>query len=364
MLKSGSKHDGSMPSLGFSGVLVIRLSAMGDVAMTVPVLLALTKKYPQLQVTVLTKPFFEPILAQIPNIALHKVDLNGKHKGVFGLWRLYKELKSRNIDAVADLHNVLRSTVLKQFFRFQGIPFLQLDKGRKEKKALTATKNKVFKPLKSMHLRYADVFADLGFPIELQNEHVLSKKKLSSTLKSSLGAENRNYIGIAPFAAFKGKMYPLELMKMVVKELNTLGKHQILLFGGGATEKQVLESWEKEFQQCVSVVGKINFKEELALISNLELMLAMDSGNAHLAAMYGVPTITLWGVTHPYAGFYPFGQDPSNALLADREEFPLIPTSVYGNKFPEGYDRAMETIAPEDVIQKINEVLHITDSKQ
>lgn len=364
MLKSGSKHDGSVPSLGFRGVLVIRLSAMGDVAMTVPVLLALTKKYPQLQVTVLTKPFFEPILAQIPNIALHKVDLNGKHKGVFGLWRLYKELKSRNIDAVADLHNVLRSTVLKQFFRFQGIPFLQLDKGRKEKKALTATKNKVFKPLKSMHLRYADVFADLGFPIELQNEHVLPQEKLLLALKSSMGIHNGKYIGIAPFAAFKGKMYPLELMKMVMKELNAIGKYQILLFGGGATEKQVLESWEAEFDYCISVVGKTDLTGELALISNLGLMVAMDSGNAHLAAMYGVPTITLWGVTHPYAGFYPFGQDPKNALLADKLKYPLIPTSVYGNRHPEGYDRAMETIAPEQVIKKIKDVLNLSGSRQ
>lgn len=370
-MKEASKHNESIPGLelpaeqaGTKRILVIRLSAMGDVAMTVPVLLAVVQKYPKVKITILTKPFFEPILNQIPNVEVHKANVKGKHKGIFGLWKLYRELKSKNIIGVADLHNVLRSSILKQFFRFQRVPFRQLNKGRKEKKALTAANNKVFEPLKPMHLRYADVFADLGFPIELQNEHVLSKNKLSSTLKSSLAAEHRKYIGIAPFAAFKGKMYPLELMKMVVKELNTLGKHQILLFGGGATEKQVLESWEKEFQHCISVVGKINFKEELALISNLKLMLAMDSGNAHLAAMYGIPSITLWGVTHPYAGFYPFGQDSNNVLLADREKYPLIPTSVYGNKFPEGYDRAMETIAPEDVIQKINEVLYITESKQ
>jgi ADP-heptose:LPS heptosyltransferase len=330
--------------------------------MTVPVLLALTQKYPHLKLTVLTKPFFAPILAQIPNVTVHKAEVKGKHKGILGLWKLYRELKSRNLGGVADLHNVLRSSILSQFFRFQGIPVLQLNKGRKEKKALTAANNKVFKPLKSMHLRYVDVFTALGFPIEPSKKHVLPKKNLSLNLKRTFGAFEDPYIGIAPFAAFKGKMYPLESMKNVVKELNTLGTHRILLFGGGPTEQQVLESWEVELENCISVVGKISFKEELALISNLKLMVAMDSGNSHLAAMYGIPTITLWGVTHPYAGFYPFGQDPNNALLSDREKYPLIPTSVYGNKFPEGYDRAMVTIAPEKVIQKIMEVLYASKS--
>lgn len=356
-MKKGTKHNLSTAPSKSKRLLVIRLSAMGDVAMTVPVLLALTQKYPNLQLTVLTKPFFEPILAQIPNVTVHKADVKGKHKGILGLWRLFKELKQIKIDGVADLHNVLRSTILKQFFRIETIPFRQVDKARKEKKALTATTDKVFEPLKSMHLRYADVFKELGFPVELKKDDVLPRKELPLGLKQHLVLIDKPLMGIAPFAAFKGKTYPLEFMKTVVHQLNELGTHHILLFGGGKEEKQVLESWEKEFQHCSSIVGKIEFKEELALISNLVLMVGMDSGNAHLAAMYGIPTLTLWGVTHPYAGFYPFGQDSTNALLANREKYPLIPTSVYGNTFPEGYDRAMETIAPEHVIQKISEIL-------
>jgi len=356
-MTEGILDKDSVPPLGARGLLVIRLSAMGDVAMTVPVLIALTQTYPHLKITALTKAFFEPILSQIPNVTVYKAEVEARHKGILGLWKLYEELKAKEIDAVADLHNVLRSTILKQFFRFQGVPFLQMDKDRKGKKVLTAAKNKKFKPLKPMHLRYADVFGALGFPVVLDNAHVLPKRKLALALKKKLGLHDTQYIGIAPFAAFDGKMYPINLMKKVVTQLNALGTHQLLLFGGGAAERQQLESWEQELAYCVSVVGKMNFADELGLISNLSLMLAMDSGNAHLAAMYGVQTITLWGVTHPYAGFSPFGQPESNALLADRDKYPLIPTSVYGNKFPEGYDHAMETIAPEQVIRKIKEVL-------
>ena len=340
-------------------LLVIRLSAMGDVAMTVPVILALVQKYPELKITVLTKSFYKPILRQIPNVNVHVADVKGNHNGIFGLWKLYRELKKMKIGAVADLHNVLRSSVLKQFFQVGGIPVVQIDKGRKEKMALTSTTNKVFEKLKPTHQRYADVFNQLGYPIDLEN-HILPNQSLLLEISEKLEIGTVKGIGVAPFAAFAGKTYPLELMEKVIEELNTLKTYKILLFGGGEVEKQQLEAWEKQFGNCISVVDKITFSDELKLISNLELMLSMDSGNAHLAAMYGVPTITLWGVTHPYAGFYPYQQE-QNTIVSDRAQFPMIPTSVYGNKFPPGYEKVMETITPNQILDKIRQLLNETN---
>ena len=86
-------------------------------------------------------------------------------------------------------------------------------------------------------------------------------------------------------------------------------------------------------------------------------MLSMDSGNAHIAAMLGKKVITIWNVTHPFAGFKPFNQPEDYSLLVNRTEFPLVPTSIYGNKFPEKYKEAARTIAPETVIKKIESVL-------
>lgn len=338
-------------------LLVIRMSAMGDVAMTAPVLSALSHQYPDVKVTLLTRAFFKPIFNQLPNVSVYTIDVKGKHKGVLGLWKLYKELKNLQIDAVADLHNVLRSNILKQFFKLGGYAFEQIDKGRGEKKALTAKKNKIYKPLKTTHQRYADVFNLLGFSLDLSETLVLERRQLSDKIKNVSNINKKIVIGIAPFAAFEGKMYPLNLMEQVVSDLNKAEKYQILLFGGGKIEQQQLEIWESQYSDAISIVGKVLFTEELDLISNLDLMLAMDSGNAHLAALYGVPTITLWGVTHPHAGFYPFGQDIENALVANRDKFPLIPTSIYGNKMPEGYEEAMKTIDPKSVIKKIQSVL-------
>lgn len=330
---------------------------MGDVAMTVPVISALVQQYPNVRVTVLTRAFFKPMFLRLPNVTVYAVDVNGIHKGVFGLWKLFKLLKDLNLNGVADLHNVLRSNILKIYFKLGGFEFAQINKGRAEKKLLTSSNKNRFKPLKTTHQRYVDVFAKLGYPINLGKDSTLKKEVLYSEVKKLIHQNDKKVIGIAPFAAFEGKMYPLELMEEVIAQINSENQHQIILFGGGKTEQVVLEKWEDKFANVTSAVGKLSFEEELSLISNLDLMLAMDSGNAHLASIYGIPTVTIWGITHPYAGFYPFGQEADNALLADREKYPLIPTSVYGNKMPDGYDGAMRTIHPTDIVEKVQTVL-------
>ncbi|WP_394974386.1 glycosyltransferase family 9 protein [uncultured Croceitalea sp.] len=340
-------------------ILIIRLSAMGDVAMTVPVLLSLTNSYPNLKVTVLTRAFFKPLFSQMENVTVSVVDVNEKHKGILGLYRLFKELKPLKFDAVADLHNVLRSNILKVFFRVTGIPFVQIDKGRREKKALTRTKNKSFKQLKTTHERYADVFTKLGFLVDLVEVKLLEREELSTDITRVTGDKNHKWIGIAPFAAHNGKMYPLNSMKEVILRLAKEKTNKILLFGGGTKEASLLNEIESNHEsKVVNCAGKLSFKEELALISNLNVMLSMDSGNGHLATNYGIPVVTLWGVTHPYAGFAPFGQPEENGLTSDIEKYPMIPTSIYGNKVPQGYEKVMETISPKKVAQKIVTIIN------
>ena len=322
-VNSGFRKASSVTGEGLH-ILVIRLSAMGDVAMTVPVISALLEQHPKIKVTVLTRGFFAPIFSGLKKVQIFEADVKGKHKGIFGLWKLYKELKGLNIDMVADLHNVLRSNILRLYFKLGSIPFVQVDKGRAEKKALTSLTHKVFKPLKTTHQRYADVFGKLGLPIDLESFGIQPKRSITQSTQELVNEVEKKWIGIAPFAAFDGKMYPLDLMEKVVVTLNACNRYKILLFGGGVKEKTTLNKWAFKYQNSINLVGKLSFEEELALISQLHLMLAMDSGNAHLAALFGVPTITLWGVTHPYAGFYPYGQDPGYGLLANRMEYPCL----------------------------------------
>jgi len=356
--KKKSPISGVFPQAEWAAhILVIRLSAMGDVAMTVPVLQVLTATYPDLKVTVLTRGFFEPMFKGIPRVSVYEADVNGVHSGVLGLSRLAKEMRDIGIDKVADLHDVLRSNVLKSVFYMFGIPVKQIDKGRSEKKALTRENNKVFKQVKPTVQRYADVFDALGYRLDLNTYQFPSKEKISEKIRTLVGTEPKKWLGIAPFAQHNSKAYPADLMEEVLENLSENPKIKVLLFGGGKKEKQQLETWAAKFRNTINIAGKLTLAEELALISNLDTMLSMDSGNGHMAAMYGIPVISIWGVTHPYAGFRPFKQPENNSLLPDLNKYPKIPTSVYGNKFPEGYENAIRSISPKTVLKKIEAVL-------
>jgi ADP-heptose:LPS heptosyltransferase len=311
--------------------------------------------YPKLKITVLTKPFFAPIFEHLERVDVVKAEVKSSHRGISGLWLLAKELHRLDIDGVADLHNVLRSRILCGFLKLLGHDYYRLDKGRADKKALTRAKNKVFKPLKTSHVRYLDVFKRLKLPVDRKTiELKRTRLPLSSEIITALNLDTtKTWVGIAPFAAHAPKQYPLEKIEEVLSKLNDENEVQILLFGGGKAEGEKLNALSSRYNNCQSIVGKLTFHEELQLISNLNVMLSMDSGNGHLAAMFGVKVITIWGATHPYAGFAPFGQTPQQQILADIKKYPLLPTSIYGNKQIKGYENVMADIPSEEVYQKL-----------
>lgn len=319
--------------------------------MLVPVIRCLLTQNKNVKITVLSRAWLKPIFDKEflgHNINFQVADVNGNHKGFLGLFKLAKELKKLKITHVADTHNVLRSKILRFFLI--GIKSATIDKGRKEKKALTRTENKIFKQLKTTHQRYADVFAKLGFKIDLL-QHTFPPKPDRKTLDFiNITEDYKKWIGVAPFAQYKSKMYPLELMEKVIEKLSK--NHRIFLFGGGKKEEKILAKIASKNDQVQSMVGKLNLKQELQLIANLDTMIAMDSGNAHFSAMFGVKTVSIWGATHPFAGFAPFNQQ-ENCILPDVEKYPKLPCSIYGNKVCTNYEKVMYSIAPQTILSKV-----------
>lgn len=338
-MKSTQKH-----------ILIIRLSAMGDVAMTVPVIYAFAKANPNVKISFLSKPFFKPIIDTIPNVEFISAEVNTIHKGISGMWKLSRQLKKKGITHVADLHNVIRSKMLRAFLN---LPSKAIDKGRTEKKELIKINGKVFKKLKTTVQRYAAVFEALGF--DKVAPVTVPKMVLPERVLKLVGDKKHRWIGIAPYAAHKGKVYPTELMRQVIEQLDKTEGLTIILFGG-LGEKEYLDQLSSKIQSSIVVAEQLLFSQDIRLISQLDVMLSMDSGNGHLAAMFGVPTVTLWGVTHPYAGFAPFRQE-ENCLVSDRKKYPLIPTSIYGNVIPAGYEDVMHSISPEDVVRKLEKLI-------
>lgn len=332
-------------------VLVIRLSAMGDVAMASLVLYQFVQQNPSVKITVVSKPYLSALFKNMPNTSFIPFESKGKHKGLKGIYHFFKSLKNKDITAVADLHHVLRSKVLSLLFKTKGIPVSAMDKGRKAKKQLTAKKaNKTISSIKDTHERYADVFRGLGFEMTLNTDCFIPKPPIPNRIKDFKKAEKM--IGIAPFAQYESKTYPLDLMAQVIDGLLQKSKVKIALFGG-KSEIPKLQKLLKDENRMVIMAGTMSLQEELACIAHLDAMLAMDSGNGHFSAMYGVPTLTLWGATHPVTGFTPFGQGVENQLIPDLKKYPLLPCSVYGNKVFKGYEAVMRSIAPKRVIDGV-----------
>ena len=337
-----------MPQKG--KIVVLRFSAMGDVAMVASVLQEFVIQNPEAELIMVSRGVFNPFFDDIPNLTFHAIHPKTTHKGVLGVYQLFKELLKYNPVAIADLHDNLRSRLLSILFRLSGIRIKRIDKGRAEKRALTRKNNKILKPLKQTVDRYADVFNALGFNLQLSHQLTKKSKAIPSNALNLFTDVNAKKIGISPFAQHEYKVYPIHKMKEIIRELNALN-YQIFIFGGGDEEKRQAE----EFTNVENLIGKFTLVEELAIISHLDLMLSMDSSGMHMASLMGVPVISIWGPTHPYAGFLGYGQQLDDCIQIDH---PARPNSIYGNKpCLCGVMPCIDLIEPKVVIDKIIEKL-------
>lgn len=339
-------------------LLVMRFSAMGDVAMTVPVIHSLASQHPEIQVTVLTQKRFVPFFSWMPdNVETIGVDL-ADYKGVLGLNHLYAELHHKHFDAVADLHDVLRTKFLRMCFRIGRTPVAMIDKGRQDKHALISNAMNM-EPLKPMTERYCEVFRELGIEVDAKSydRPTLDKNEDFGPVRKIAGTKDdgSKWIGIAPFAAHQNKIYPLERIREVAETLSGMG-YRIFLFGAGKNESGILESWEKN--GIISVCGKMGgLRNEMLLMSELDLMISMDSANMHIASMMGTRTLSIWGATHPKAGFKGWKQGDDSVVDVP---LPCRPCSIYGNKPCKlGNLRCMNDIDTERIVGKVLELLSV-----
>lgn len=336
-------------------IIVLRFSAMGDVAMVASVVKELSTQHPQAEIVMVSRAPFKPFFEDIPNLIFHPIFPKDAHKGIIGIYRLFKALLHYHPIAIADLHDNLRSRLLSVFFRIKGIKIKRIDKGRAEKRALTRKDNKILKPLKPTVDRYADVFNALGFNFRLTNQLQKNTREIPIDAQNLFEDPHVKRIGISPFAQHIYKMYPLEKMEAVITALNALN-YQLFIFGGGDEEKRIAEAWDTQFVNVKNLIGRFTLTQELAIISRLDIMLSMDSSGMHMASLMGTPVISIWGPTHPYAGFLGYGQRLEDCIQIDH---PARPSSIYGNKpCLCGSKSCMDLIEPHVIIDKIVEKLN------
>jgi ADP-heptose:LPS heptosyltransferase len=333
-------------------LLVIRTSAMGDVALTVPVIAAVASQYPGTEIILLTREAFRPFFNSIPGIKFFHPEFKNRHKGLAGLQRLKKDiLKFSGIDQVIDLHDVLRSKVLRQLFRLSGTPVSVIDKGRSEKKDLISGKEKVF--LKHSVERYCDVFAAAGYPVEPLRENSIIPTH-EALVKAGMIIDRKSVlnIGVAPYAKHKLKSWPEEYMVKLLNMISTGHSCRFWLFGG-KEDLQAMDNFCTKIPDAYNIISNLTLDEQLALMSRLDVMISMDSSNMHMAALVGTRVISIWGGTDPMAGFSPWMQPDSYSIRIPVEELDCRPCTIYGKGETRNNHRCMLELTPERVYERM-----------
>ena len=333
-------------------VLVIRISAIGDVAMTIPVIYSAANANPGDSFTVLTQTFLIPLfINRPPNVKMLGVDTKGSEKKLGRFLRYAFALAGQHYDMVIDLHGVIRSRTIDLLFRLKGKRVFTIDKKRKKRKQLTAKHPKMIAPLPAMTTCYADVLHRAGFRFEDTFPSFFARSEHIAPLPVSDEKKGRR-IGVAPFARHHGKIYPVDEMEKVIEHLSKQPDTTLFFFGGKGYEEAILSQWEYQYPNTCCIAGRYSLVQELESLSRMDVLVSMDSANMHLASLVGTKVVSVWGATHPYAGFYGYKQNPDYAVQV---ELPCRPCSVYGNKPCHRKDYAcLKQITPEQIVEKIN----------
>jgi ADP-heptose:LPS heptosyltransferase len=339
-------------------ILLFRLSAMGDVILTVPVIRNALELNSNLHITLVTHEFFVPFFFGIPRLRLFSPAFNDRHKGISGLVKLYNDLQDFGpFSIVLDLQDVLQTRVIRAIFRFKGVPVFSINNGRKEKNFILKTKK--IKQLKHATARYIQTFLKAGIKAEIGSAPYIdySTKAFQNARNYLIGKiPETDYlkIGLSPFANSPTKIWGLDNFKELISLINQNHKAVFFLFGGGEKEIKLLKQLEQHCENVHLVAGKYTLLEEIAMIRMLDLMIAMDSSNMHLASLSGIKTISIWGGTHPAFGFYPLNQPDEYQIQPPEGSLSCRPCSVSGeNKCIYGMAKCMQLITATEVYQSL-----------
>ncbi|HEX3078955.1 MAG TPA: glycosyltransferase family 9 protein, partial [Puia sp.] len=288
--------------------LIIRLSSIGDIVLTTPVVRCLKKQVPDAQIHYLTKSTYTQILSSNPYIdKLHYLEKS--------LQAIILELKRENFDYIIDLHHNLRSMKVKDALKVKSYSFNKLNV---RKWIYTSFK---WNLLPDEHIvdRYMDTVASFGVKNDgagldyfISKEDVINDTDLPTP--HQLG-----FVGVVIGAALNTKKYPFHHVKRLCELLD----HPIVLLGGleDADEGDRIAASDKI--KIYNACGKFGLNESADLVRRAKLVVTNDTGLMHVAAAYKRPLITLWGNTVPAFGMYPYyGTKFLQATGARKNELP------------------------------------------
>ena len=237
-------------------------------------------------------------------------------------------------------------------FRLNGRRVFVVDKARKDRARLTDAKHKRFKQLRPVIERYADVFRNADFIIRNRSPRFMRPRPLIYPPWNPLRERRRANGSVSPPSPSTGERFirpgrwSWSWPSFPIERILPSSCSMVV-----ATREALLDQWAFEYPRVKKRGGQVFLGSELALISRLDLLICMDSANMHFASLVGTRVFSVWGATHPYAGFYGYHQDPEDCIQLD---LPCRPCSVFGQKPCLRKDWAcMRQLNPDLIINKV-----------
>lgn len=328
--------------------LILRLATIGNVAMTVPVIASLSKRYPNDRFIIASKKDLGAMFASMPNVVFWEVDNHLTWRGVWRLWRVLR----READAVIDLQDLPRTRVFDAFMRLSGRKVTRVRYGRLRKHLITLFGLKR-QTLLTEFERYEDAFRRAGLETNRDFEAIKINRPAAEKVLERFGEKKGRWIGLAPFAKSRSNMLPYRVTKDIIEQLTKDPETQVFLFGAGKVESEMLRQWSSVFPRTTSVAGQLKLAEELELMRHLDVMICMDSANQHLSSLVGLRAISVWCATHPIIGFAGWKQRPEDII--QRTDLRCRPCSCHGTNHCRYRNYACRQIEAETIIQRIYE---------
>lgn len=335
-------------------LLVIKTSEMGEVALTVPIIKGVVKDNPDISIALVTRRPYFSFFAGIPQVNLICPEFKHRHKGLLGIYRLYRDLSSiGDYDYIIDLQNSFKSRLLTFIFKRHGIKCLRIEEDEEAKRILIAGKEK--KPIKHIVERYREIFEKTGLTFQPEKRYCFSPDddtliKISSFF---LFEEESLNIGIAPYSIHSLKSWPEEYMIKLMHLIESRQKAKFWLFGS-YDESDRLREFNEKFPNAFLVAGQLHLHDELAIMGHLDFMISMDSSNMHMAALAGTKVISIWGGTDPIAGFSAWQQPEEYSLRIPIEQMTCRPCTINGKGKCKREDMAcLMQITPEMVYEHL-----------
>lgn len=339
-------------------ILIIRMSSIGDIILTSPLIRQLRENFPEAQIDFLVRSEYADLAKFNPYLS-HILQYNIK-TGWKGLRELKEFISEQAYTVVLDLHRNLRSYYLRKISPRPTV--LKVNKNRIIRFLLVKFKinlyQKLYDHIPSVSEKYLMAASDLcQFKNELKLEIFLPQNIADKGKQLWRKLEKENFaIIIAPGARHFTKRWLPELYSELIVSIHQTYGWRTLLVGSPEEASLIQEIQEKAgIEACETVAGYFSLLETAALIKTAPVFISNDSGLMHVAAAYQIPQIAIFGSTVRELGFFPINP---NAVVLENQGLECRPCTHIGRKScPKKHFKCMIEITPERVIDAFKEVV-------